>query len=301
MSGGSLKKFKVQLQKAFPNLSADDVDNIMPKKAIVTIDKLSNKKVVYWIEKEKPLFFDNSNGKGDLFPSVYLMWQYPHILPPLVVHHQVSKYILCGADVMAPGVVFGLEGNFHMGEKRAVICMGNPAPVCVGQLAFGSNSVETDKGKALIVVHRHQDFLWSSGDQSIPNDGYMHDKVLPILEDESLIQQLRSFGMDVQIEQAQESIDEDSDMREVGKADDDDACPEEDKQGLVGQPQPEGAGEGDAALTEALEQNEENSAGERSDTQQDDGPNMTREVAHLHAKHGNMLDNYAQHLSVLHS
>lgn len=182
LSGSAQKKFKKQLLSDFPALSEEDVELLIPKKAAIVVDKLSNKRVSYLVE-EVPLFFDNTNGKGELFPSVYCLWIVPHILPKLIVHWQVSKFIVGGADVMLPGVIGGLAGSFEVGNKYAVCCLGNEAAVCVGTMAVSSKEVDPkakNQGKGLIVLHHYGDTLWDSGPGTVPNEGFLRDRVVAI-------------------------------------------------------------------------------------------------------------------------
>jgi hypothetical protein len=78
------KKFKAQLLTRFPNLTAEAVDALLPKKGTITVDKLSNKRMVYWVENECPLFFDNSYGQyidniSDFFDSLSMQPHFLHI------------------------------------------------------------------------------------------------------------------------------------------------------------------------------------------------------------------------------
>lgn len=90
--------------------------------------KLATRALVYLhVPTKTPLFFD-SDGRNNLFPTVYALWRVRQLAsaveseassssaavgapatgggcccPPLVVHPPVSKFVLNGADVMLPG------------------------------------------------------------------------------------------------------------------------------------------------------------------------------------------------------
>ncbi|RLN45047.1 hypothetical protein BBJ28_00019415 [Nothophytophthora sp. Chile5] len=144
--------------------------------------------VVYAAEETKePLLFDVT-GKGDLCFTVYALWRAPALLPPLVVHAPVSEFVLRGADVMLPGVVFTsaqeLDG-LRKGELRAVYARGNPCAIAVGELLVDAADVERSgkKGRALKLWHCVGDALWLMGPQTVPNDGFLGDHVVPLTTD----------------------------------------------------------------------------------------------------------------------
>lgn len=196
LSGSAQKKFKKQLLSDFPLLSEDDVESIIPKKSSITVDKLSNKRIVYYVDKGTPLFFDNTNGKGELFPSVYCLWLLPHILPKLIVPWQVSKFIVGGADAMLPGIIGGLAGTFQVGAKRSICCLGNDAPICVGVMDVSSSQVDPsarNKGKGLVVVHHYGDTLWESGNRVNPNEGFLRDRVVAVQSAAQIPQQVKDL------------------------------------------------------------------------------------------------------------
>lgn len=93
--------------------------------------KLATRALVYFhVPTKTPLFFD-SDGRNNLYPTVYALWRVRKITaasgatptagaaegvagvgergagccPTLVVHPPVSKFLLNGADVMLPGTL----------------------------------------------------------------------------------------------------------------------------------------------------------------------------------------------------
>ncbi|KAG7396016.1 Eukaryotic translation initiation factor 2D [Phytophthora boehmeriae] len=141
--------------------------------------------VVYAAEETKePLLFDVS-GKGDLCFTVYALWRAPTLLPSLMVHAPVSEFVLRGADVMLPGVVFTSAeelGSLRKGELRAVYARGNPCAIGVGEMLVDGAEVERSgkKGRALKLWHVVGDSLWQMGPQTLPNDGFLGDRVVPV-------------------------------------------------------------------------------------------------------------------------
>lgn len=81
------------LQVQYPDLSEEDLKELFPAKALVSINKLSNRAQAYAIDDEL-LFFD-PEGRGDyLIPTIYALWRFPHMLPTLYTHSQVSTKVI---------------------------------------------------------------------------------------------------------------------------------------------------------------------------------------------------------------
>lgn len=145
--------------------------------------------VVYVTEDARePVLFD-ATGKGELCPTVYALWRSsgPALLPSLVVHAPVSEFVLRGADVMLPGVVFASQdelASLRKGELRAVVARGNPMPFAVGELLVDGADVERSgkKGRALRLLHVVGDELWQMGPKTVPNEGFLGSRVMPLAE-----------------------------------------------------------------------------------------------------------------------
>uniref|UniRef100_H3GL66 SUI1 domain-containing protein n=1 Tax=Phytophthora ramorum TaxID=164328 RepID=H3GL66_PHYRM len=156
-----------------------------------------------------PLLFDVS-GKGDLCFTVYALWRAPSLLPPLEVHAPVSEFVLRGADVMLPGVVFAsveqLE-SLRKGELRAVYARGNPCAIAVGEMLVDGAEVERSgkKGRALKLWHVVGDSLWQLGPQTLPNEGFVGDRVLPVGEEEDAGVSLAGVELEEKAEEDEES------------------------------------------------------------------------------------------------
>lgn len=81
------------LQIQYPELDEDDLKELFPAKSQMVISKLSNRAQAYSIDDEL-LFFD-PEGRGDyLIPTIYALWKFPHMLPTLYTHSQVSTKVI---------------------------------------------------------------------------------------------------------------------------------------------------------------------------------------------------------------
>lgn len=116
---------------------------------------------------------------------MYALWKSPELLPRLEVHAPVSQFLLRGADVMLPGVVFRSAdevAGLRRGELRAVFARGNPGAIAVGEVLVDADDISRTgkKGRALKLWHVVGDELWKMGPQIVPNDGFLGDRVVPI-------------------------------------------------------------------------------------------------------------------------
>ncbi|POM68081.1 Ligatin [Phytophthora palmivora] len=186
-----VKKLRRDVADCFKS-TCDGPDDVNLKQLLASkasVKKMSfqapSRVVVFAAEETKePLVFDIT-GKGDLCLSVYALWRAPALLPPLVVHAPVSEFVLRGADVMLPGVVFtSVEQlqSLRKGELRAVYARGNPCAIGVGEMLVDAAEVESSgkKGRALKLWHVVGDSLWQMGPQTVPNEGFLGDRVVPV-------------------------------------------------------------------------------------------------------------------------
>jgi predicted ribosome-associated RNA-binding protein Tma20 len=172
-----LKNLKSSLSQQYPSLDEDSLNALLPNKSNLTLIKLANRSLLYAID-DIVLFFD-VEGRNKLFPTVHALWRLPKpFLRTFVCHPPVSRYVLRGADFMAPGIstIEGLD-NLKVGERCCLCIEGNPLPFAVGEslidfsLFTRSDSV---KGKAMSILHVYGDLL---ADKVIPNVGFSFQEI----------------------------------------------------------------------------------------------------------------------------
>lgn len=184
VKGSERKGIKDLFHKNFPNAPEAELNSLFNNKKdplncvkLVTHD---NEVLQVYIMQKQPLFF---NVREKLFPTVFLLWKMPNLIPSFTTHPQVMNFISSGADLMLPGVVTppshtGLPkyGNVLTGTPVYVNLSNNKAAVAVG-VAYQS-SFDMDraggKGKCVVVHHFYGDHLCSvDGNSSIskPNLG----------------------------------------------------------------------------------------------------------------------------------
>lgn len=117
------------------------LDKVLRSKEDVEVHvlKCSNGTQLYVPGDGPPAFFDD--GFGGVYPTLFTLWKLPAVMPELVTHGPVSKFLLpkersAGADMMLPGVIVPDEGlgSFAEGQKRCIRVQGNDAPFAVGKM-----------------------------------------------------------------------------------------------------------------------------------------------------------------------
>ena len=183
MGQADLKKIRAQLMDEFPSLTKKMLDRL-PFKEDVNVHKLTNGTTLYLVGDGPPAFFDD--GFGGTFPTLFTLWKIPDMMPELVTHGPVSKFLIpkersSGADMMLPGVIVPEEGlgSFSVGQKRCIRVDGNAMPIGVGKMLVSDADVTAKgmKGKGMAVLHVYRDSLWVYAGRKIPNDGFLAEEV----------------------------------------------------------------------------------------------------------------------------
>ncbi|XP_036961458.1 eukaryotic translation initiation factor 2D isoform X2 [Acanthopagrus latus] len=172
IKGSDRRKLKADISAAFPSLSADDVSELVPNKEELNVVKVYAHKgdaVTLYVLHKNPLFFELEKR---LYPTVYVLWRYPNLLPTFRTWTPVLQKLIGGADLMLPGVVVSSGGlpDVNQGSCCAVTVVNNRAPVAVGTAAVSTAEMRSlgMKGRGVCVVHTYMDNLWAFGDKSGP-------------------------------------------------------------------------------------------------------------------------------------
>lgn len=199
-----IKRLRTSLMDEFPALTKKMLDKVLRSKEDVEVHvlKCSNGTQLYVPGDGPPAFFDD--GFGGVYPTLFTLWKLPAVMPELVTHGPVSKFLLpkersAGADMMLPGVIVPEEGlgSFAEGQKRCIRVQGNDAPFAVGKMCVPcsgplgstvSSSVDSSlgfvphlcrrvsdrditkegmKGKGMAVLHVYRDSLWTYGGRKV--------------------------------------------------------------------------------------------------------------------------------------
>ncbi|CAI7869956.1 unnamed protein product, partial [Closterium sp. NIES-53] len=132
LSGADRKKLRRNIRDKFPGATDEQLDAILPPKADVAVTRLVNRVLVYGLESGLPMLFDCDGRGTEIYPTVFALWRVPDLLPSFLLNGgEVSRYVLSGADLMAPGVQVPAEGlpGFRPGEVWSVKVPGNSCPI----------------------------------------------------------------------------------------------------------------------------------------------------------------------------
>lgn len=188
LSKKDLKALKAQLVEEYPGLPGEAIDQLLPDGQVKAV-KLDSRCLLYQVGDAPPSFFD-AEARGEIFPCLTTLWQYPYMMQELTIHAPVSKFVLNGADLMLPGVIVPANGIASFGsvaknQKRCIKIEGNPYPIAVGKMLVNQAQMEKLKGKGMEVLHVFKDCLWAHSGKLVPNVGFseQEDEVTPCSDD----------------------------------------------------------------------------------------------------------------------
>jgi len=151
LSKKDIKKIKNELKEFF-----GDVDEIIPKKGNVEIAIADDFEIIL-VDKE-PIAFKKDDK---VIPTLKLLLKKLPDKNLVVVDMGAIKFLIKGADVMAPGIVDADE-NINEGDVVFVVDENHKKPICIGiALMSGKEMKEEDKGKAVENIHYVGDKLWN--------------------------------------------------------------------------------------------------------------------------------------------
>uniref|UniRef100_A0A4W5N6S1 Eukaryotic translation initiation factor 2D n=1 Tax=Hucho hucho TaxID=62062 RepID=A0A4W5N6S1_9TELE len=172
IKGSDRRKLKADISTAFPSLSVEELSELVPNKEELNVVKIYAHKgdaVTLYVLHKNPVFFELEKC---LYPTVYTLWHYPHVLPTFTTWPPVLQKLAGGADLMLPGVVVPLSGlpEVKKGDCCAVKVVSNRAPMAVGTATMSSAEMMSlgMKGRGVSVLHTYMDSLWAFGDKSGP-------------------------------------------------------------------------------------------------------------------------------------
>lgn len=176
IKGSDRKKLRASVGASFSTLTADDLTLVIPAKDEMTVTKIyihSGDTAVIFSVHKNPVFLELDRC---LYPTVYTLWKFPHMMLTMTTWPQLLQKLLRGADLMLPGVIVKEEitpstfKHISKGDSCAVKLNGNLAPVAVGKMLMsGSDMFDSGmRGKGVRMIHMLGDELWAFGDQSQP-------------------------------------------------------------------------------------------------------------------------------------
>jgi len=156
------RKVRAAVQTQYPMLSADELEEILPKKEGLTAVRCQGHITLIVVSKA-PVFFQERDGP--YFPTLRLLHKYPFLLPRMQCDIGGCKFVVSGANVMCPGLTHPTGGHvvpsLPVGTLVQVGIEGKQHAAAIGTLLMSSDDiVKLNKGHAVESVHCLCDGLW---------------------------------------------------------------------------------------------------------------------------------------------
>ena len=162
-----LRNVRAQLIESFPPIE-HSIDDILPKREPLTLVKGKNDFAYcnFLIVGGKVLFYQVSD-KSPWLPTLRLLHQYPDIMSKMQVDKGAIRFVLRGANIMAPGLTSpgGIyDRNIAKGAPVQVTAEGCEHACAIGNMLVDSNELDNKpSGLAIESIHTIGDGLWKSG------------------------------------------------------------------------------------------------------------------------------------------
>lgn len=160
LTKSDVKDIKKALTKSYPLLE-EFIDDIIPKKGDVFGMKLKNNdKAELTIVNGDIVCF--KRGKEQV-PSLWLLHQYPHVMPVYQVDKGAIKFVLAGANIMCPGLTSpgGEMDDVEEGTVVAIHGEGKKYAIATGVTTMSTKDIkEINKDIGVINLQCVGDDLW---------------------------------------------------------------------------------------------------------------------------------------------
>ncbi|OCF36169.1 translation machinery-associated protein 20 [Kwoniella heveanensis CBS 569] len=137
------------------------IDEIWPKKEALGLTKCHDRISIFTVQ-QVPLFFQHFDGP--FIPTLKLLHRYPNMLPHVQIDRGAIKFLLAGANMMAPGLLSAggkLPDGLAKDEVVAIHAEGKEHACGIGKLVASSEEIKkAAKGVAVEVVCWIGDDLW---------------------------------------------------------------------------------------------------------------------------------------------
>lgn len=166
VKGSDRKVVKDTFRSSFPNLPEEDLNSLFNNKKdplhCIKLVTHGNVAVQVYTVQKQPICFVLQDK---LFPTVFLLWKLPNLVPNFTTHPQVRTFISSGADLMLPGVITPPGSFMPTVQEGSVVYVNtsdNKAAIAVGEAAQSSFAMgQSHKGKCVTVQHFYGDHLCS--------------------------------------------------------------------------------------------------------------------------------------------
>ena len=134
---------------------------VIPKKDPLTVCKCVDHVQLVVGEQGEPTFFQCR--QGPFIPTLRLLHRFPDILPKYQVDRGAIRFVLSGANIMAPGLTSkgGKMDDVPAESVVAIMAEGKEHACAIGITTMSSKQILTEnKGIAVENTHWLNDGLW---------------------------------------------------------------------------------------------------------------------------------------------
>ncbi|XP_078047697.1 eukaryotic translation initiation factor 2D isoform X2 [Augochlora pura] len=174
LKGTERKKLCQDILAAYPMLTDEDVQALIPKKEAISLMKItthSGQLAKLYCVAKIPMFFQVDSINLPLLPTIYSLWHHPNLLTIFTTRQPVISKLASGADLMLPGVVVKEPvtlysfGKLPKGTPVSVDTDDNKASIAVGITALSSEDMYMagGYGKCIEILHVLGDMLCQLG------------------------------------------------------------------------------------------------------------------------------------------
>ena len=149
------------LVEQYPAL-AEHMELVIPKKDPLTVCKCVDHVQLVVGEQGEPTFFQCR--QGPFIPTLRLLHRFPDILPKYQVDRGAIRFVLSGANIMAPGLTSagGCMAEVEEGAVVAITAEGKEHALAIGVTTMSTADIRSqNKGIAVETTHYLKDDLWS--------------------------------------------------------------------------------------------------------------------------------------------
>ena len=147
-------KIKKQLINKLQGI-VENPQAILPKQE--NVERIVTEKYVLYLIKGKPILFEISNR---IFPTIHCVREHKMSLPKVIVDLGAIKYIVNGADVMAPGIVY-FDKNIEIDTIVSIHEEKAESVLAIGVSLISAEEFKNRKsGKVIKNVHHLNDAIW---------------------------------------------------------------------------------------------------------------------------------------------
>lgn len=185
LKGKDVKKLK----DALTSRCGEGASELFQPKADILVRKSGGGATIQFIFSDDECFFVQPDGRADcdkteLLPTLQALWKLgtSALLPCVLIHRPVARFVFRGANLMAPGACGVLRGPSGdgpaTGDIVAVRAVGNPNACAVGRLLVPVSTLTAPghKGEAVEVLLFFGDALWQATGSPRPA-GFVGDTV----------------------------------------------------------------------------------------------------------------------------